>query len=162
MATTSRRRILQLAPSAAIAGAGISLVGVGLSGPAAADEAKAGDEADRALIRETLGHYFRGHATGDGAHIRKAFLPTAHIEGVRDGKFASWTLEEYASRFKGVPPADEATRTRTVDAIDVTGSAAVAKAILTAAGAVTTDYFVLLKLGAEWKIANKVWSLRRP
>lgn len=25
--------------------------------------------------------YIRGHATGDPAHFREAFLPTAHIEG---------------------------------------------------------------------------------
>ena len=34
-------------------------------------------------------HYLQGHATGDASHMRMAFLPTAHIEGVRDGTFAS-------------------------------------------------------------------------
>jgi hypothetical protein len=33
--------------------------------------------------------YIRGHATGDPAHFRQAFLPTAHIEGIRNGTFVS-------------------------------------------------------------------------
>ena len=31
---------------------------------------------------------------------------TAHIEGVRDGRFTSWTLDEYCSRFTGQPADD--------------------------------------------------------
>src|SRR5690606_34558746 len=53
----------------------------------------AGDEAAQA--RKPLENYLQGHATGDGAYMRKAFLPTAHIEGIRDGKFLSWTADEY-------------------------------------------------------------------
>ena len=62
------------------------LLAVSLSG------ARASDEAD---VRAALDHYLTGHATGDPSHMRKAFLPTAHIEGLRDGKFVSWTLDEY-------------------------------------------------------------------
>ena len=34
--------------------------------------------------------------------MRKAFLPTAHIEGLATA-FISWTLDEYCSRFTGKP-----------------------------------------------------------
>jgi len=109
-------------------------------------------------IRAAIQHYCKGHATGDSSHIRKAFLPTAHIEGVREGKLTSWTLDEYCALFKGQPPADEGTRVRTIDLIDLSGSAAMAKATLVHGETTFTDYFVLLQVGDEWRIANKVYS----
>lgn len=121
-----------------------------------ASTASTPDEA--ALARVPLENYLKGHATGDGAYMRLAFLPTAHIEGVRDGKFTSWTADEYISRFTGKPAADEAQRTRRIDAIDITGQAGTARATLTFPNAVVTDYFVVLKVDGEWKIANKVYS----
>src|SRR5688572_27318234 len=114
------------------------------------------DQGARAAIEQ----YFRGHATGDGAEMRKAFLPTAHIEGVRNGAFTSWTVEEYCSRFTGKPTDDEASRKRTIDSIDVSGTAAMARATLVHGATTFTDYFVLLKVSGEWKIANKVYSSR--
>ena len=59
---------------------------------------------EEALARVPLESYMRGHATGDPAHIRAAFLPTARIDGVRDGKPVSRTLEEFASGFSGTLP----------------------------------------------------------
>jgi hypothetical protein len=118
-------------------------------------------DADYAGIHTALENYLRGHATGDSVYMRRAFLPTAHIEGIREGKFTSWTLEEYCDLFKGAPADDEATRQRRIDAIDLVGTAANAKATL-AHGAVTfTDYFVLLKVDGVWKIANKVYYAHR-
>jgi hypothetical protein len=70
---------------------------------------------DDAAVREALNQYFRGHATAAADEMRKAFLPTGHVEGIREGKFVSWTVEEYASRFPGKPAADEASRKRTID-----------------------------------------------
>jgi len=130
---------------------GILSAFIACSGPAIA-----GNTDDEA-IRTTIGHYFRGHATGDATHFRKAFLPTAHIEGNRKGKFTSWTLDEYCALFKGSPAADEASRVRTIDQIDISGDAATAKATLDHGAMVFTDYFVLLKVDGEWRIANKVY-----
>jgi hypothetical protein len=114
--------------------------------------------ADEAGVRAALNHYFQGHATGSGAEMRKAFLATAHIEGIRDGKFVSWTAEEYASRFTGKPAADEAQRRRTIDRVDIAGTAAMARATLIHGSTTFVDYFVLLKVDGEWKIANKVYT----
>jgi hypothetical protein len=113
---------------------------------------------DEAAVRATVNQYFRGHATASGEEMRKAFLPTAHIEGNRDGKFVSWTIEEYASRFTGKPAADEATRKRTIDSVDVAGTAAMARATLVHGATTFVDYFVLLKVDGAWKIANKVYT----
>ncbi len=119
------------------------------------------DESAREGIRAAINHYFRGHATGDAAHMRKAFLPTAHVEGIREGKFTSWTLDEYCALFKGKPAGDESTRVRTIDLMDVSGNSGMAKATLVHGATVFTDYFVLLKVGDEWRIANKVYFGRK-
>ena len=118
--------------------------------------APAGDDAG---VRAALTHYLQGHATGDPSHMRKAFLPTAHIEGLRDGKFVSMTLEEYCSRFPGKPADDEAARRRSIDSVDITGSAAMARVTLVHGATTLRDYFVLLKVDGEWRIANKTFSV---
>jgi hypothetical protein len=109
-------------------------------------------------VRAAIEQYLRGHATGSGEEMRKAFLPTAHIEGIRDGTFVSWTVDEYVSRFGGRPAADEAARTRTIDRVDVSGTAAMARATLVHGPTTFVDYFVLLRVDGQWKIANKVYT----
>ncbi len=129
---------------------------------AAAAQAQAPTAEDLAAARRPIDAYFRGHATGNPDDIRKAFLPTAHIEGLRDGKFSSWTLEEYAKGFSGQPAANEAERSRTLDSLEITGTAGMARATLVASPSITVvDYFVLLRVDGEWKIANKVYA-RKP
>lgn len=54
-------------------------------------------------VLEPLRAYIRGHATGDPTHFRDAFLPTAHVEGIRDGAFVSWRLDDYCALFPGRP-----------------------------------------------------------
>jgi hypothetical protein len=113
--------------------------------------------ADDALVRAVIEVYFQGHARADSASMRAAFLPTAHIEWIRNGAFLSWTTEQYAGLFRGSPAADEATRQRTIEVVDITGTAAMAKATLLHGTTTFTDYFVLLKVDGDWKIANKVY-----
>lgn len=70
-----------------------------------------------------------------------AFLPTAHIEGIRNGVFSTWTLDEYVAGSRDTPAPDEATSRH---------------------GATTfTDYFLLLKVDGRWLIANKVHHAQR-
>lgn len=102
--------------------------------------------------------YFLGHANDDAEFMRKAFLPTAHIESMRDGEFTSWPLEVYCQRFKNKPAEDEVGRKRKIDWIEVKGSAACARITLVHGATIFTDYFVLLKNSDGWKIANKVFS----
>jgi hypothetical protein len=59
--------------------------------------------------------YFLGHANDDASHMRQAFLPSAHIESMREGVFTSWPLDVYCERFGGKPAADEATRRRSIE-----------------------------------------------
>lgn len=122
----------------------------------AAPTAAAQDPAAQAGMRQAINHYFRGQATGDASHMRRAFLPGARIESVRDGKVTSLTLDEFCAFFKGQPAANEASRVRTIDFMDASGSAGTARITLDHGAMVITDYFLLLKVGDEWKIANKI------
>ncbi|MDQ3168656.1 MAG: nuclear transport factor 2 family protein [Acidobacteriota bacterium] len=126
-------------------------VALGASVPMAQTSEEAG-------VRAAIDQYFKGHATNDAATMRGSFLPTAHIEGNRRGQFTAWTVEQYVANFKGAPPADEASRKRTIDRVDVNGTAAMARATLVHGATTFTDYFVLLKVDGAWKIANKVYS----
>ncbi|QKW10951.1 nuclear transport factor 2 family protein [Streptomyces sp. NA04227] len=101
--------------------------------------------------------YLRGHATGDPAPFREAFLPTAHIEGIRDGAFVSWPLDEYCRLFPGHPASDEPTRSRRVDSVEVHGTVATATMTLRHGADTFTDVFLLVRVDSGWRIANKAY-----
>jgi len=122
--------------------------------------ARAQDD-DSTQIRQVISLYFRGHATANADTMRAAFLPTAHIEGIRNGVFTSWTVDQYVAGFRGMPAPDEATRIRVIDIVDRSGTAAMAKATLKHGATTFTDYFVLLKSEGKWLIANKVYHAQR-
>jgi 3-hydroxyisobutyrate dehydrogenase-like beta-hydroxyacid dehydrogenase len=115
--------------------------------------------ADPAVL-EPLHAYALTHATGDPTYLAHAFLPTAHVEGYRDGTFASMDLEAFAALFAGPAP-DEDTRTRRVERLDVRGSVATAVMTLHHGDVDFTDVFVLLRgPGGAWRIANKAYERR--
>jgi Putative lumazine-binding len=109
------------------------------------------EDDDIRQIRQVVDVYFRGHATANADTMRAAFLPTARIEGIRNGVFTSWTVDQYVANFRGTPAADEASRKRVIDVIDKTGTAAMAKATLKHGAVAFTDYFVLLKSDGKWR-----------
>lgn len=127
----------------------------------------AGPEADIALAATTpavgddvlapLRAYMRGHATGEPAHFREAFLPTARIEGMREGTFVSWNLDDYCALFDGQPAPDEPARSRRIDAVDVHGSVGTATMTLRHGSDAFTDIFLLVNADGRWRIANKVY-----
>jgi|SRR5687767_15601635 len=128
---------------------------------AIASPAFAQSDTDDTQIRQVIGVYFRGHATANADTMRAAFLPSAHIEGIRNGQFVSWTVDQYVGGFRGQPAADEATRTRVIDVVDKSGTAAMVRATLKHGATTFTDYFVLLKVDGKWLIANKVYHAQR-
>jgi Putative lumazine-binding len=115
------------------------------------------ESADETAVRQAIEHYFRGHATGQGEHFRKVFHPESKLFAVREGKFWQLTSEEYITRAPGKAPADEAQRKRSVESVDVSGNAAVAKVVLDYPNVKFTDYMSLLKIDGEWKIVNKTF-----
>lgn len=101
--------------------------------------------------------YALGHATGSSGHFRRAFRPTAHVEGIRDGAFHSWDLETYCALFDG-PAEDEAERRRIVEHVEVTGTVATATMTLHHGESTFTDVFLLVREADDWRIANKVYD----
>lgn len=97
----------------------------------------------------------RRSGVADPAHFRDAFLPTAHIEGIRDGAFVSWCLEEYCALFPGEPAPDEPDRSRRLDSVDVHGTVATATMTLTHGADTFTDVFLPVHADGGWRIANK-------
>lgn len=108
-------------------------------------------------VLEPLRAYVQGHATGDPAHFRRAFLPTAHVEGLRDGAFVSWGLDDYCALFTGSPAADEADRRRRIEQVRVEGTVGTATMTLRHGADTFTDVFVLLRVDDGWRIANKAY-----
>ncbi|OQD56803.1 dehydrogenase [Streptomyces phaeoluteigriseus] len=108
-------------------------------------------------VLEPLRAYVRGHATGDPTHFRDAFLPTAHIEGIRGGAFVSWSLDEYCALFHGHSAPDEPTRSRRIATVDVHGTIATATMALQHGADTFTDLFLLVRVDDSWRIANKAY-----
>jgi hypothetical protein len=117
----------------------------------------AAQDPEEAGIRAALEHYLQGHATGDGAHMRLAFHPVAHLFWSTADTLAQRTGEAYAAGFAGRPADDEAQRRRRIVSIDRTGNAAMAKIELDYPAVRFTDYMSLLKVNGEWKIVNKIF-----
>lgn len=112
---------------------------------------------DEAAVREAVGHYLRGHATGDPEAFRRAFHPEMRMQWVKDGVLQQRTAAEYIAGARGVPPADEAQRRRGIARVDVAGDAALATVVLDYPQARFTDYLSLLRVNGEWKVVAKVF-----
>ena len=117
--------------------------------------------ADADVLRP-LHAYALTHATGDPAYLDDAFLPTAHVDGYRDGELVSWTLDEFRGVFAGSPATDETARSRRIERLDVRGSAATAVMTLHHGDVDFTDVFVLLRDpgSGRWRIASKAYERR--
>ncbi len=115
----------------------------------------AAQKTEETAVRVPLENYIKGHETGDGEYMRKAFYTEGNLIFVRDGKYTTRSFAEYIKGFTGKPAADEKDRKRSIESIDVNGNAAIAKVILDYPAVRFVDYFTLLKIDGEWKIVNK-------
>ena len=117
-------------------------------------------DAERAAARVPLEHYLRGHATGDPEFMRKAFHTEGSLIFIRDGKYTTRSFADYIAGMSGKPAPDEEQRKRWIESVDVAGDAAVGKIILDYPSGRFVDYMMLLKIGGEWKIVNKSFSVQ--
>ena len=53
---------------------------------------------EKAAVRVPLENYIKGHATGDGEYMRKAFHTEGNLIFVRDGKVTNRSFAEYIAR----------------------------------------------------------------
>ena len=113
--------------------------------------------ADKDAARVPLENYVKGHATGDGEFMKKAFHTEGNLIFIRDGKYMTRSFAEYIAGFTGKPAADEADRKRSIEMVEVSGNAGVGKIILDYPTVRFVDYMALLKIDGEWKIVNKIF-----
>jgi hypothetical protein len=115
---------------------------------------------DEQAIRRTLQVYFDGHATGKRDVMAGAFHPDARLSWIKDGAYATRTLEEFLSGFSGQPAPDESERHRRVVSVDIVGTAAIAKLELDYPDATFIDYMTLLEVAdGDWKIVHKSFDV---
>ncbi len=112
-------------------------------------------DAEKEAARVPLENYLKGHATGDGEYMKKAFHTEGNMIFIRDGKYTTRSFADYIAGFTGKPAADEAKRKRWIESVDIAGNAAAAKIILDYPVVKFVDYMTLLKINGEWKIINK-------
>lgn len=119
----------------------------------------AAQDAEKDAARVPLENYIKGHATGNPEFMRKAFHTEGNLIFIRDGKYSTRSFAEYISGFKGPnpPTAEESSRKRTIESIDIAGNAGSAKIILDYPNVRFVDYMSLLKINGEWKIVNKIF-----
>jgi Putative lumazine-binding len=111
--------------------------------------------ADKDAVRVPLENYIKGHETGDGEYMKKAFHTEGNLIFIRDGKYTTRSFAEYIAGMSGKPAADESKRKRAIESIDIAGNAAIARIILDYPTTKFVDYMTLLKINGEWKIVNK-------
>lgn len=112
-------------------------------------------QSDKDAVMIPLENYLKGHATGDGEYMKKAFHTEGNLIFIRDGKYMTRAFTDYIAGFTGKPAADEDKRKRRIGTVDVVGNAAIATIILDYPTVRFTDYMTLLKINGEWKIVNK-------
>lgn len=112
---------------------------------------------EKDAVRIPLENYIKGHATGNGEYMRKAFHTDGNLIFIRDGNFMTRSFADYINGFTGKPAPDEDKRKRSIESIDVSGNAASAKIILDYPAVRFVDYMSLLKINGEWKIVNKIF-----
>lgn len=114
-------------------------------------------EAADAAVRAPLEAYLRGHATGDPEQFRAAFHPDAALWGARNGTLIRMTAQQYIAGANGSAPADEASRQRRIESLDVTGDTASANISLDYPAVKFTDCMQLMRIDGEWRIVSKMF-----
>jgi len=131
-----------------------SLMAVGLAPGQEDQELKA--------ARLPVEKYLEGHATGRQEPMLEAFHAGARIQGsTLTGEFRDWSFADYVKGFTGKPAPGAESRKRTLDFVQIEGSAGMARATLDMGQVIATDFFVLVKRDGVWGIANKVFSVRK-
>lgn len=120
----------------------------------------AGDIED---VTVPLQAYLDGHATGREEHFRRAFATDAMLVGLRDGRYAQRSANDYiAQAASGRVPADEAVRRRWIKSITVTGNVATAVIELDYPTMKAQDHMSLLKFEDGWRIVVKAYDVSTP
>lgn len=114
---------------------------------------------DFAMVEKTLNFYLEGDTQKNFETLQKAFHPNATMKYVssKSGYKEYNALKVFAAE-KGRDP--EKKRSNHIAYISITGRAAHAKLEISYPNRVVVDYVNLLKIDGQWKIVNKIFSLK--
>ena len=101
--------------------------------------------------------YFDGTSKGTPKLLNEVFLPEMNLQFIRDGKLVTWPSKDYVAGFEEGVKYDRVGR---IVSMDITKTAAMVKAEIEMNDQIYVDYLLLLKEQGEWKITNKVFSVR--
>jgi hypothetical protein len=105
---------------------------------------------------DALQGYLDAARAGDAALMRRAFWDSARICGTYDGKLVDWSLDDFCAVIAKGGPAPMLSAM--IVAIDICGMAGDARVEITNwRGTRYSDFFVLLRVDAGWRIASKVF-----
>lgn len=131
----------------------VSVVAAGLPLEGAPSDAHSRDES---AIREVVGKYFEAGITGSPELIREAFLPTARIEGLREGRLGTWSFDEYIRFFNGTPASGADQVERTITRVLTHGDSATVQLRLRFSPTRALDeQLLMLRINGQWKITYK-------
>ena len=103
-------------------------------------------------VRQAVEHYI----SGDPARYRQVFRPEAVLMWVVDDTLATRPSAAFIAGYRGAP---EGLTGRRIQSLDVSGRAAMVKVVQESPRGMVTDYLALLKLGEDWKIVNKTFTV---
>ncbi|MBW3554415.1 MAG: nuclear transport factor 2 family protein [Gemmatimonadetes bacterium] len=119
--------------------------------------------ADEVAVRAVVQDYFDGMMEGNPEKLRGAFHPGAFLIGHdRGGAIVRIPVDRWSAGMNR-PMATPASCRNEIAAVDINGSAAMVKTVLTWPNVRYVDYLSLLKDGeGTWRIVNKIWDTSRP
>jgi hypothetical protein len=105
---------------------------------------------------DALQGYLDAARAGDVALMRRAFRDSARICGTYGGKLVDWSLDEFCAVIAKGGPAPMLSAM--IVGIEICGTAGNARVEITNwRGTRYSDFFVLIRIDAGWRIASKVF-----
>ena len=116
----------------------------------------------RAEIETVVKDYFHGYLRAEADQVGRAFHPDARLLAVEDGKLERTDVPDWLENIRSRREKGDLREAETrIAGVDLTGDAAVVKAVLRFPKFQFTDYLSLLKLNGAWRIVNKIYTVDR-
>jgi hypothetical protein len=112
------------------------------------------DQVERAIHR-----YLDSYLNAEADDLARVFHPDSHLFTVGDGGLEKTPLSDWLVSLRQRKARNERRQAEvSVSGVDITGQAAVAKAVLKFREFQFIDYLSLLKIEGEWRIINKIYA----
>jgi hypothetical protein len=114
-------------------------------------------------IQSVVREYFEGYTGAESARISRAFHPEVKLYSVDSQNAGALDRTELKDWLKNLDDRKQKGDIRKAELeipmIDISGTAAIAKVVLTFPKFRFTDYLSLLEIEGSWRIIGKVYSL---